>query len=191
MGDYHMYLNVTVNQLLVIGEIKMKRRLFVMFVVLALLAVSTSAVMADTDSGAANEFAYYNGQLYGLHIPSEDSSNPNQFTFFCYSLGPDLTDKPAGPTGTMYAILAEGASLDSCPDGTDKHDHLISAVPGVPGYAPRWNIKIVVEGPNFDASIIPVTSEQALLAAVDAGQLVIVDPPVPIVFEAPVIGLVE
>jgi len=162
-----------------------------MFAVLALLALSTSAVMADTDSGAANEFAYFNGQLYGLHIPSEDSNNSNQFTFFCYSLGPDLTDKPAGPTGTMYAILAKGASLDSCPDGSDKHDHLISAVPGVPGYAPRWNIKIVVEGPNFDASIIPVTSEQALLAAVDAGQLGRVDPPVPIIFEAPVIGLAE
>ena len=169
----------------------MKRRIFVMFVVLALLTLTTSAVMADGDSGAANEFAYYNGQLYGLHIPSEGSSNPNQFTFFCYSLGPDLTDKPAGPTATMYAILAEGASLDSCPDGSDKHDHLISAVPGMPGYAPRWNIKIVVEGPNFDASIMPVTSEQALLVAVDVGQLVIVDPPVPLIIEAPVIGLAE
>ena len=169
----------------------MKHRIFAMFVVFALLALMTSAVMAHGDSGAANEFAYYDGQLYGLHIPSEDSSNPNQFTFFCYSLGPNLTEKPAGPTTTMYAILAEGASLDSCPDGSDKHDHLISAVPGVPGYAPRWNIKIVLEGPNFDVSIMPVTSEQALVAAVDAGQLVIVDPPVPIIFNAPVVGLVE
>lgn len=169
----------------------MKRRFFVMFVVLALLALTTSAVLADGDLGAANEFAYYNGQLYGLHIPSEGSNNPNQFTFACYSLGPDLTDQPAGPTATMYAILAEGASLDSCPDGSDKHDHLISAVPGVSGYAPRWNVKLVLEGPNFDASVIPVTSEQALLVAVDAGQLVIVDPPVSIIFEAPVIGLAE
>ena len=169
----------------------MKRRLFVMFVVLALLALTTSAGMADGDSGGANEFAYYNGQLYGLHIPSEGSNNPNQFTFFCYSLGPDFTDSPAEPTSTMYAVVAEGASLDSCPDGSNKHDHIISAVPGTPGYTPEWTIKLVVEGPNFDPSIMPVTSEQELMTAVNAGQLLIGDLPITVIIKAPVIGPVK
>jgi len=162
-----------------------------MFIVLVVLTLTVGPVIAHGDSGAANEFAYYNGQLYGLHIPSEDGNNSNQFVFGCFHLGPNFTDIPTGPTGTIYAVIVEGASLDSCPDGSSKHDHIISAVPGTPGYAPTWNVKMVLEGPNFDAGIMPVTSELALLAAVDAGQLVIVDPPVPIIFNAPVVGLAE
>lgn len=169
----------------------MKHRLFILFATLTLLALSTNAVMADTESGSALEFAYYNGHLYEIQLPSSNSSNPNQFTFACYSLGPDFTDSPAEPTGTMYAIVAEGASLDSCPDGSNKHDHIVSAVPSTPGYTPEWNIKLVVEGPNFDPGIMPVTSEQELMTAVKAGQLVIGDLPITIIIKAPVIGPVK
>jgi len=161
-----------------------------MFVALVLLSLTTGTVMADTDSGAGNEFAYYNGQLYALHIPSEASNSAGQFIFDCFHLGPNLNDNPTGPTATIYAVIAEGASLDSCPDGSQKHDHILSAAPGTPGYSPVWRLKVVTEGPNFDPSIMPVTSEQALMDALAAGQLVNIDFP-PIVFMAPVVGLAE
>jgi len=161
-----------------------------MFVALVLLTLTTGTVMADTDFGAASEFAYYNGQLYELRGPSADSNNSNQFVFGCFHLGPNLNDNPTGPTATIYAVIAEGASLDSCPDGSQKHDHIISAVPGTPGYSTVWKLKVVTEGPNFDPAIMPVTSEQALMDALAAGQLVNVDFP-SIVFMAPVVGLAE
>lgn len=161
-----------------------------MIVALVLLVLTTGTVMADGDSGAGNEFAYYNGQLYALHIPAESSNSSSQFTFSCFSLGPNLNDNPTGPTATIYAIVAEGASLDYCPDGSELHDHIISAIPGTPGYSPVWELKVVVEGPNFDPAIMPVTSEQALMDALAAGQLVNIDFPY-IVFMAPVVGLAE
>ncbi len=168
----------------------MKHRLLGLFVTLVLLTLMTGTVMADTDSGAGNEFAYYNGHLYALHIPSESSNNSSQFTFSCFPLGPNLNDNPTGPTATIYAVIAEGASLDSCPDGSEMHDHILSAVPGTPGYSPVWELKVFIEGPNFDPSIMPVTSEQALMDALAAGQLVNIDFP-PIIFMAPVVGLAE
>jgi hypothetical protein len=169
----------------------MKRILFVLFVILALLALATGSVMADDDSGPVRDLAYYNGQLYEVQFPAANSSDPNQFTFGCFTLGPDFTESPAEPTGTLYAIFAEGVTLDSCPDGTVKHDHILSAVPGTPGYTPKWNVKFVNEGPNFEPSIMPITSEQELMDAVEAGQLVIENPPVTIIFNAPVVGLAE
>jgi len=191
VGEYHVYFNASVIQPLVIGVIKMKHRIFVMFVALVLLTLTTGTVLADKDSGAASEFAYYNGQLYGLHIPSESSNSSSQFTFGCFPLGPNLNDNPTGPTATIYAVLSEGASLDYCPDGSVKHDHIISDIPGTPGYSPVWELKLVVEGPNFDPAIMPVTSEQALMDALAAGQLVNAPLPFPIVFMAPVVGLAE
>ena len=169
----------------------MKRRFFGMFAVLVLLTLSIGTVLADTDLGAASEFAYYNGQLYELRAPSADSNNSNQFTFGCFHLGPNFTDIPTGPTGTIYAIIAPGASLDSCPDGSLVHDHIISAVPGTPGYTAKWNLEVFVPGPAFDPAIMPVTSEQALMDALGAGQFVTSPLPFTVVFMAPVIGLVE
>jgi hypothetical protein len=166
----------------------MKSRLVVLMAALTLLALSTGVAVAGTGSGTGSEVGYYNGEVYEFIMPSSNSSNPNQFVFTCYSLGPNFTDSPAEPTGTLYAILVEGATQGSCPDGSDKHDHILSTVPGEPGYTPVWNVKIVLAGPNFDPGIMPVTSEQALMAAVNAGQLFIVDPPTPIIFNAPVVG---
>lgn len=164
----------------------MKSRLVVLVAALTLLALSTGVAVAGTGSGTGSEVGYYNGEVYEFMMPSSTSSNPNQFVFACYSLGPNFTDSPAVPTGTLYAIIVEGATQGSCPDGTDKHDHILSTVPGEPGYTPVWNVKVVYATPSFDPGIMPVTSEQALMAAVDAGQLVIFD--TPIIFNAPVIG---
>jgi hypothetical protein len=132
------------------------------------------------------EPSYYNGEVYLLAIPSAKSSNPNQAVFACFNLGPDLTDQSTGPSGTLYVILAPGATQVACPDGSLRHDHVLSAIPGTAGYAPRWQIILVVPGPAFDLSIMPVTSVAAVQAAVNTGQLELLD--TGIVFDAPVLG---
>jgi hypothetical protein len=131
------------------------------------------------------EPSYYNGNVYLLAIPSAKSANPNQATFACFNLGPDLTDQQTGPYGTLYVILAPGATQVACPDGSLQHDHVLSAVPGVEGYVPFWRIILALPGPGFDISIMPVTSVAGVEAAVQAGQLELVD--TGIVFNAPVI----
>jgi hypothetical protein len=78
--------------------------------------------------------------VYVLAIPSAKSANPNQAVFACFNLGPDLTDQQTGPYGTLYVILAPGATQVACPDGSLRHDHVLSAVPGVEGYVPFWRI---------------------------------------------------
>lgn len=132
------------------------------------------------------EPSYYEGDVYLLAIPSAKSANPNQAVFACFNLGPDLTDQQTGPFGTLYVILAPGATQVACPDGSLRHDHVLSAVPGVEGYVPFWRLILATPGPDFDSSIMPVTSLAGIEAAVQAGQLELLD--TGIVFNAPVIG---
>ncbi|MCC7355912.1 MAG: hypothetical protein IT330_19405 [Anaerolineae bacterium] len=56
----------------------------------------------------------------------------------------------------------------------------------MPKYVPRWQIILAVPGPAFTPAVMPVTSVAAVQAAVQAGQLTLVD--TGIVFNAPVIG---
>jgi hypothetical protein len=132
------------------------------------------------------EPSYHNGDVYLLAIPSAKSGNPNQAEFACFNLGPDLTDQQTGPYGTLYVILASGATQVACPDGSLRHDHVLSAVPGVEGYVPFWRIILATPGPGFDTSIMPITSVAGVEAAVHGGQLELLD--TGIVFNAPVIG---
>lgn len=132
------------------------------------------------------EPSYYNGEVYLLAIPSAKSANPNQAVFACFNLGPDMTDQKPGPFGTLYVILTPGATQVACPDGSLRHDHVLSAIPGVDGYVPRWQIILAVPGPAFDPAIMPVNSVAAVQAAVQAGQLVLLN--TGLVFNAPVIG---
>jgi hypothetical protein len=131
------------------------------------------------------EPSYYNGDVYLLAIPSAKSANPNQAVFACFNLGPDLTDQQTGPYGTLYVILIPGATQVACPDGSLRHDHVLSAVPGVGGYVPFWRIILATPGLEFDSSIMPVTSVTGVEAAVQAGKLELLD--TGIVFNAPVI----
>ena len=135
------------------------------------------------------EPSYYNGEVYLMAIPSAKSSNPNQAVFACFNLGPDMTDQQSGPYGTLYVILAPGATQVACPDGSLRHDHVLSSVPGVEGYSPSWQIILAVPGPAFDPAIIPVTSVAEVEAAVQAGQLQLVNTGV--VFNAPVLGRIS
>jgi hypothetical protein len=132
------------------------------------------------------EPSYYNGRVYQLAIPSAKSGNPNQATFACFNLGPDLTDQTTGPYGILYVILVPGATQVACPDGSLRHDHVLSAVPGVDGYMPRWKIILALPGPAFNPAQVPFTSTSAVEAGVLAGQLELLD--TGIIFNAPVLG---
>jgi len=132
------------------------------------------------------EPSYFNGDVYWLAIPSAISSNSNQAVFACFNLGPDLTDQSTGPYGTLYVILAPGATQVGCPDGSLRHDHVLSAVPESAGYAPRWRIILATPGIAFNSALMPFTSIAAVKAAASASQLELTD--TGIVFNAPVIG---
>lgn len=121
------------------------------------------------------EPSWYNGERYLISNPSAGSMNPNPLEIACFKLGPNLNNQRAtGPTGTLYAVVSL-ADPDH-PSECFPHDHVLSAVPGVPGYSPRWKVVLVLPGASFDPSILPLTSEAAVLAAVQAGQLILGSP---------------
>ncbi|MHB1131111.1 MAG: DUF7482 domain-containing protein [Chloroflexota bacterium] len=167
----------------------MARRLVVAFALAALvLVVGSAAAFAGGPPPTRVELepSYYNGEVFLLAIPSAKSANPNQATFACFNLGPDMTNQSTGPAGTLYVVLVPGATQVACPDGTLRHDHVLSAVPGTDGYAPRWRIILATAGTEFDPAVMPLTSVTEVQAAVAAGQIVLTD--TGIVFNAPVIG---
>jgi hypothetical protein len=157
--------------------------------ILFLLALSVSVWAGGPPAEQVElEPSYYEGEIYLLAIPSAKSGNPNQATFACFNLGPDLTDQATGPYGILYVVLAPGATQVACPDGSLRHDHVLSAIPGVEGYTPRWKIILALPGPAFDPALMPFTSTSAVQTAIQAGQLELLD--TGIVFNAPVIGQV-
>lgn len=167
----------------------MKRRLLISIMLCAAFLLHP-AVLAAADGPPPDQLelepSYYNDDVYLLSIPSAKSANLNQAIFACFNLGPDLPNQRAGPYGRLYVILAPGATQVACPDGSLRHDHVLSAVPGVDGYVPFWRIILATPGPGFDISIMPVTSVAGVEAAVQAGQLELLD--TGIVFNAPVIS---
>jgi hypothetical protein len=126
-------------------------------------------------SGPLVEPAWYNGEEYLIQVPSASSANPNVLVVACFRLGPQV---PAGPpAGRMHVIFApnstqhEGCPPEYGPPFFLPHDHVLSAVPGVPGYVPRWEVLVYVPGPNWHPGVQP-TSEAEVAAAVAAEELV-------------------
>jgi len=62
----------------------------------------------------------------------------------------------------------------------------LSAVPGTQGYATLWHLFEVWPDENFSPSIMPITSEAALLNAVSLKQVMLIDDE--IILKANVIG---
>ena len=124
--------------------------------------------------GAGENGAYFNGRLYKWTFPSSKGSDQRELVFGCFRVGVDMIDR-AQPRARLYALFLPGATMHACPDGSDKHDHILSAVPGSPGYATQFGLLEVWPGPNFDPSIVPIKSEADLFAAEQAGQVVIID----------------
>ena len=161
--------------------------LFTLTGALALLVGGGSAAALAPPGVLEYEPSYYEGRTVVIQIPSATSANPNQAHFACFALGPDLsTAKRSAGAPALYVILAPGATQVACPDGTLRHDHVLSVVPGSAGYTGAWTIVLAVPGPAFDASNMPYTSVAEVDAAVAAGQLVLVD--TGITFVAPVVG---
>jgi hypothetical protein len=91
------------------------------------------------------EPSYHEGKTVILQIPSATSTNPNQAHFACFALGPDLSKASRSASApTLYVILAPGATQVACPDGTLRHDHVLSAVPGSRGYTGAWTIVLAL-----------------------------------------------
>jgi hypothetical protein len=165
----------------------MLRKLIAFALVGAVCGVLAVTVLAGPPAANVElEPSYYDGDVYILAIPSAKSANPNQAVFACFNLGPDLTDQTTGPYGTLYVVLAPGATQVACPDGSLRHDHVLSAIPGTAGYVPRWRLVLATPGTAFDPSRMPFTSTKAVEAAVASDQLVLTD--TGIIFNAPVIG---
>jgi hypothetical protein len=159
---------------------------------LVLVAAGFAVLIGSAQAGgppAANvelEPSYYNGDVYLLAIPSAKSANPNQAVFACFNLGPNLTGQTTGPYGILVVVLAPGATQVACEDGSLRHDHVLSAIPGTAGYVPRWKLVLATPGTAFDPSRMPFTSMEAVEAAVASDQLVLTG--TGIIFDAPVIG---
>ena len=151
-----------------------------------MLGVGSAAALAPPGV-LEYEPSYYEGKTVILQIPSATSANPNQAHFACFALGPDLSrPSRSAAAPTLYVILAPGATQVACPDGSLRHDHVLSAVPGSRGYTGAWTIVLALPGPAFDVPNMPYTSESAVEAGVAAGELVLVE--TGIKFVAPVVG---
>jgi len=88
------------------------------------------------------------------HLPNHQCDNIQQYE--SVATPPLLTShysKPRIPAdlASLFAKcrkvrsrLDEAATQYACPDGSLRHDHLLTFVPGVPGYLPIWNPTLVL-----------------------------------------------
>jgi hypothetical protein len=152
-------------------------------------ALLAAAMSGPALAGTRVENGFYEGSVVQFLQPAVFSSDRNQGTLACFGLGPDLAGtKRAANTPILYVILNDYATQDHC-DGDPtaaRHDHVLSVVPGDPGYTGSWTIVFAVPGPNFDPDSMPYISVSQVLAGVASGQLVLVNSGVQMI--APVIG---
>jgi hypothetical protein len=155
---------------------------------LATLLVTVGPALALAPSGILEyEPSYFEGSQVVIQIPGATSENPNQAHFACFALGPDLARTArAASAPPLYVVLAPGATQVACPDGTLRHDHVLSTFPGHPDYTGAWRIVLATPGTAFDASKMPYTSVSAVLAGVAADELVLTDTGID--FVSPVVG---
>jgi hypothetical protein len=117
--------------------------------------------------------AYYNDRVVlTLMGPSGNSQNPNQEPSACLGLGPDFRDNTQPADAPFFFTLsAPGANQMYCPDGSRKHDMIVTAVPGDAGYSPIVQMVSCRPGPAFSASDMPYTSEAEVRAGIASGKL--------------------
>lgn len=159
------------------------------------LAAVTVAVLAATalsaDGGPLLEPSYYEGSEVGLLVPSGSSHNRNQVvgSAGCFPLGPDMAATGRDKTAVLYALFVSGATQYGfqCANPAFRHDHVITAAPGDPGYSAAWRVWRVSPGPNFSAADMPYTSAAQVNAGIATGKLVAVD--TGFEFRAPVVPL--
>lgn len=138
--------------------------------------------------------AYYNDTVVSLMMgPSGNSANPNQVFggINCFGLGPNMGETSRrSDVPIMYTLFVPGATQMSCPDGTLRHDMVLTSVPGEPGYQPAVRIVRCTPGRNWGDPAVgpafPFTSAAEVQAAIASGKLSC-SPPSPIRM-APVVG---
>jgi hypothetical protein len=143
--------------------------LLIIGVVLALVPVGALAT-----HGQPEKFpAYYDGRIVTVMMgPSGNSSNPNQAPSPCFGVGPDFSQTArAADVPLFYALFVPGASQMYCPDGTFRHDMVLSAIPGDPSYNAAVQVVRCVAGPNFATANMPYTSAAAVEAGIARGEL--------------------
>lgn len=164
-----------------------KPRIAVAVAVTALIVSAAPAQALAPPGTLEYEPSYFEGQEVVIQIPSAKSSNPHQAHFACFALGPDLArSSRAASAPPLYVILAPGATQVACPDGSLRHDHVLSAVPGSSGYTGTWRIVLATPGAAFDVATMPYTSVDAVLTGVAGGELVLTDTGID--FVGPVVG---
>ena len=136
--------------------------------------------------------AYYDGTVVSFMMgPSGNSANPNQVRGGgpnCFGLGPNMsTTSRNADVPVMYAIYDPAATQMSCPDGSLKHDMVLTAIPGDRGYQPAVRISRCTAGPNFALADFPFTSAAEVHAGIQAGHLTC-SAPGAAVRMAPVVG---
>ncbi len=155
--------------------------------VTALLVFVAPALALAPPGTLEYEPSYFDGNEVVIQIPSAKSHNPHQAHFACFALGPDLArSSRAASAPILYVILAPGASQVACPDGTLRHDHVLSAIPGSAGYTGTWRIVLATPGVAFNVAAMPYTSVDEVMSGVAAGQLVLTDTGID--FVAPIVG---
>lgn len=161
------------------------------FALLSLLGPTPS----DAFHGGPEVFpAYYEDAVVSLMMgPSGNSSNPNQVFggVNCFGIGPNMAETSRrGDVPIMYTLFVPGATQMSCPDGSLRHDMVLTALPGDPGYQPAVRIVRCIPGPNWANPAVgpafPYTSAPEVEAAIASGKLTCAAPsPVRM---APVVG---
>ena len=172
------------------------RRLSIAVVTAIVLAgVAAAAVTAGPGGQLRIERGWYEGREVTFLQPSLFSANPNGGVLACFGLGPDLSGVTR-PTQPLYVIFDDTATEDHC-DGEPsvlRHDHVLSVVPGDPGYSGAWRLVLLVEATpgSVDLAAHPFTSAAQVRAALASGALVDVTaalaPGPPVEMIAPVIG---
>ena len=152
----------------------------------AATAVLVGALVAAGTVSAGNggqlriEQGFYRGHVVTMFQPTLYSADPNGGTLGCFGLGPDFTgiDRPAAP---MYVIFDTTATQDHC-DGqptVGNHEHVLSAVPGEPGYTATWRLVVLNEATPGSRNLTtdPFTSVAEVQAALNDGTLIDNTPP--------------
>lgn len=140
----------------------------------ALLVTALPAAALATHGKQPEKFpAYYEGQVREVMMgPGGNSANPNQAPSPCWGLGPDFSHtRRAADVPLFYTLFVPGADQMMCPNGTLRHDMVLTAVPGDRDYNGAVQLVRCVRGPNFDIADMPYTSEAEVQAGIVAGEL--------------------
>ena len=140
----------------------------------ALVLVAAPALALAADGNGPEVFpAYYEGTTrFVMMGPSGNSENPNQAPSACFGLGPDFSQTSRSASVPLfYTLFVPGATQMACADGTRKHDMVLTAVPGDPGYNAAVQAVRCVPGPRFSVAEMPFTSAAEVEAGIAAGKL--------------------